>query len=217
MNILEKYNVGKDDAIIIIDVQNDFIDGSLRVVNGPSITTEINKIVEQFRRAGATIVATQDWHPATHSSFASMNDTVPFTVLKMSDGTEQVMWPDHCVQGTDGAEFHPNIKQAIRSAHMIVRKGYNIKVDSYSAFRENDKVTVTGLAGFLKDRGVKRCFFVGLAYDVCVKSSAIDAIDFGFESVIVKSMTRSVASIHDLNTVEHEMAEHGVIIEGDFF
>jgi nicotinamidase/pyrazinamidase len=149
------------------------------------------------------VVVTQDWHPAGHLSFASSHPgRQPFDLVAMPYG-EQVLWPDHCIQGTAGAEFHPGVRVAIRRAHLIVRKGYNPEVDSYSAFFENDKATRTGLAGYLRDKQVHRCVFVGLAYDFCVAWSALDARREGFEACILKVYTRAIAMpAHNGTTVD---------------
>lgn len=148
----------------------------------------INSLAERFRN----VVLTQDWHPLGQISFASTHGQAPFSTLQVAYG-DQVLWPDHCVQGTPGADFHPLIKLgAERRAQMIVRKGYNPAVDSYSAFFENDRRTPTGLAGYLRERGLKRCVFVGLALDFCVRFSAEDAVAQGFEAAVVVDATRAI-------------------------
>lgn len=179
------------DALIIVDPQNDFCPGgALAVDGGDQIMPGINELAERF----PLIVITQDWHPRDHKSFASNHDGVePFSTTEMPYGT-QVLWPDHCVQGTAGADFHPDILAgAFNRAHLILRKGHNRDIDSYSAFFENDRTTRTGLAGYLRNKGVKRCTFVGLAYDFCVAYSALDAVSEGFETIIVKELTRAIA------------------------
>ena len=182
--------VGAGDALIIIDPQNDFCPGgSLAVSGGDEVMTPIAALAPRF----PVVVVTQDWHPAGHLSFVSSHPGAqPFSTIAMPYG-EQVLWPDHCIQGTAGAEFHPGVSAAVDCAHLIVRKGYNPAVDSYSAFFENDKTTPTGLAGFLRDKGVTRCVFVGLAYDFCVAWSALDARQLGFEATVLKSYTRAIA------------------------
>jgi nicotinamidase/pyrazinamidase len=178
------------DALIIVDPQVDFCPGGrLAVAGGDGIMAGIEMLAPRFQH----VVVTQDWHPAGHLSFASSHPgRRPFDTVTMPYG-EQVLWPDHCVQGTAGAEFHPGVQGAISRAHLIVRKGYNPEVDSYSAFFENDKATRTGLAGYLRDKQVQRCVFVGLAYDFCVAWSALDARREGFEASILTDYTRAIA------------------------
>lgn len=180
------------DALVIIDIQNDFIPGGALAVSGGD---EIIPGVARFAKMFDTIVLSQDWHPAGHSSFATSHDgAAPFSKTQMPYG-DQTLWPDHCVQGTPGAEFHADLVASgiVNRVNMIIRKGMNPDVDSYSAFFENDKITSTGLAGYLRDKGIERVFFVGLAYDFCVAYSAIDARAQGFDSVIVKDLTRAIA------------------------
>lgn len=189
------YEIGPADALVIVDPQNDFCPGgALAVAGGDEIMAGIVTLARRFRASGGLIVVTQDWHPKDHKSFASSHDGAePFGTTAMPYG-EQVLWPDHCVEGTPGAEFHPDLAGAVEAAHLVVRKGYNPQVDSYSAFFENDKATTTGLGGWLKDKGVGRCFFVGLAYDFCVAYSALDAATrLGLEAVVLKDLTRAIA------------------------
>ncbi len=178
------------DALIIVDPQNDFCPGgALAVTGGNEIMAGIEMLAPRFQH----VVVTQDWHPAGHLSFASSHpDRQPFEEVAMPYG-QQVLWPDHCIAGTLGAEFHPGVHDTIRRAHLIIRKGYNPAVDSYSAFFENDKATRTGLAGYLRDKQVHRCVFVGLAYDFCVAWSALDARREGFEAYVLKDYTRAIA------------------------
>lgn len=178
------------DALIVIDPQNDFCPGgSLAVQGGDEVMAGINVLAAGF----PLVVVTQDWHPAGHRSFASSHPGAePFSTVTMAYG-EQVLWPDHCIQGSTGAEFHPAIAPTIERAHLIVRKGYNPEIDSYSAFFENDKETRTGLAGYLRDKGVQRCVFVGLAYDFCVAWSALDARREGFSAMVLKEHCRAIA------------------------
>ncbi len=182
--------ITESDALIVVDPQIDFCPGGrLAVAGGNEIMAGIERLAPRFRH----VVVTQDWHPAGHQSFASSHpDRQPFETVAMPYG-EQVLWPDHCVQGTAGAEFHPGVEGTIRRAHVIVRKGYNAEIDSYSAFFENDKTTRTGLAGYLRDKQVRRCVFVGLAYDFCVAWSALDARREGFEASILTEYTRAIA------------------------
>lgn len=182
--------ITESDALIVVDPQIDFCPGGrLAVAGGNEIMAGIERLAPQFRH----VVVTQDWHPAGHQSFASSHPgRQPFDTVPMPYG-EQVLWPDHCVQGTAGAEFYPGVEGTIRRAHVIVRKGYNPEIDSYSAFFENDKTTRTGLAGYLRDKQVRRCVFVGLAYDFCVAWSALDARREGFEASILTDCTRAIA------------------------
>lgn len=183
------FEVRDGDALIIIDPQIDFCPGgALAVAGGDEIMGDIAALAERFE----LVVVTQDWHPRGHKSFASSHEGgEPFGTAEMHYGI-QVLWPDHCVQGTRGAEFHPALAAAVERAHLIIRKGYNPGIDSYSAFFENDKATPTGLAGYLRDKGVKRCVFVGLAYDFCVAWSALDAIRLGFAAAVLKPLTRAI-------------------------
>lgn len=179
-----------NDALLVIDPQNDFCPGgALAVTDGDAIMGRIADLAGRF----AHVVVTQDWHPAGHSSFASSHaGALPFATVAMPYGA-QTLWPDHCVQGSHGAEFHPAVAGAVARADMILRKGADPAIDSYSAFRENDRTTPTGLAGFLRDIGVTRCVLVGLAYDYCVGWSALDAVEHGFEAIVLKDLTRAIA------------------------
>lgn len=189
------------DALLIIDVQNDFCDGgALAVAGGQSIVAGIAELAKRFE----TVVLTQDNHPAGHASFASTHGREPFSTTELSYGS-QTLWPDHCVQGTWGADFHPDLnrlnaapegepeRSVVARSAAIVRKGMNPKVDSYSSFFENDQATPTGLAGLLRERGITRVFCVGLAYDFCVAYSALDARKVGLEAVVVKDLCRPIA------------------------
>lgn len=178
------------DALIIIDPQIDFCPGgALAVAGGDEIMPAIAELASRFD----LVVVTQDWHPRGHASFASSHQgAAPFGTTRMPYG-EQVLWPDHCVQGSVGADFHPALAPALDRAHLILRKGFHPGVDSYSAFYENDRTTHTGLAGYLRDKGVRRCVLVGLAYDFCVAYSAVDAVREGFEAIVLKDLTRAIA------------------------
>jgi nicotinamidase/pyrazinamidase len=178
------------DALIIVDPQMDFCPGgALAVAGGDEIMAPIGALAEGFE----LVVVTQDWHPKDHASFASRHEgAAPFGKTQMPYG-EQVLWPDHCVQGSAGADFHPALAPAVERAHLILRKGFHPGVDSYSAFYENDRTTRTGLAGYLRDKGVRRCVLVGLAYDFCVAYSAVDSVREGFEAVVLKDLTRAIA------------------------
>jgi nicotinamidase/pyrazinamidase len=179
-----------DEAFIVIDVQNDFCPGgALAVAGGDEIISRINGLMSDF----ATVVLTQDWHPADHSSFAANHPgAAPFTLVEMPYGP-QVLWPTHCVQGTGGAEFHANLRT--EPAQLIVRKGFRSGIDSYSAFFENDHTTPTGLEGYLRSRGVTAITFAGLATDYCVAYSALDAARLGFGATVLNGACRAI----DLN------------------
>ena len=175
------------DALILIDIQNDFCPGGrLAVPDGDAVVPAANGLMEDFD----IVVLTQDWHPAGHSSFASSHaGKAPFETVELAYGN-QVLWPDHCVQGTPGADFHPDLDT--HKAQLIVRKGHRPAIDSYSAFFENDRTSATGLTGFLRDRGVSRLTFAGLAYDFCVGWSALDARAQGFEARLVREGCRAI-------------------------
>ncbi|MBN1836757.1 MAG: bifunctional nicotinamidase/pyrazinamidase [Spirochaetales bacterium] len=174
-------------ALVVTDLQNDFCPGgSLAVPEGDRIVPVVNRLMPRF----AVVVATQDWHPADHVSFASNNPgTEPFQVVER-DGREQTLWPDHCVPGTWGAELHPGLD--LLQVDLILRKGSDRELDSYSTFLENDRRTPTGLAGYLRERGVREVYLCGLAADVCVYYSAMDAVGLGFGVVLVEDATRGL-------------------------
>lgn len=196
----------EDDALVVIDVQNDFCPGgSLAVSKGDEVVPLINTLMGQFRH----VVLTQDWHPAGHSSFASTHKGQPFTSIKLDYG-DQTLWPDHCVQGTKGAEFHAGLK--LTGAELILRKGFRRPIDSYSAFYENDKVTRTGLAGYLRDRGLKRLFLCGLATDFCVAWSALDGRREGFQVVVLEDASRAIDLNGSLAAARAEMVKAGVAL-----
>jgi len=178
------------DALLVIDPQNDFCEGgALAVQGGAGIMPLINRLAECFD----TVIATQDWHTPDQISFASNHEgAAPFTEIEVAYGP-QMLWPDHCLQGTPGADFHPDVAHAGVKALAVVRKGYNPAVDSYSGFFENDHSTATGLAGLLRDRGVTRVFLCGLAYDYCVRFTAEDAVRQGFEAVVIEDACRAIA------------------------
>ncbi|MBH3404373.1 bifunctional nicotinamidase/pyrazinamidase [Pseudomonas glycinae] len=177
-------------ALLVIDVQNDFIPGGqLAVPEGDLIVPLINRLAGQFRQ----VVIAQDWHPAGHASFASSHPgRQPYEVIQLPYG-EQTLWPDHCIQGSRGAEFHTGLD--LPHAQLIIRKGCNPDIDSYSAFLEADRVTTTGLAGYLKERGIDTVYMVGLALDFCVMFSALDARAAGFNAFVVLDACRAI----DLN------------------
>ena len=178
------------DALLVIDAQNDFCEGgALAVQGGAGIMPLINRLAEGFD----TVIATQDWHTPDQISFASNHEgAASFTEIEVAYG-RQMLWPDHCVQGTAGADFHPDVAPAVVKALAVVRKGYNPAVDSYSGFFENDRRTATGLAGLLRERGMTRVFLCGLAYDYCVRFTAEDAVREGFEAVVIEDASRAIA------------------------
>ncbi len=178
---------GPMDVLLVVDVQNGFCPGGpLAVPGGDEIVPLINRAASQFQH----VVLTQDWHPAGHSSFASSHPgRKPFETIELAYGP-QVLWPDHCVQGSPGAAFHPGLD--IPHAALILRKGMNPAIDSYSAFFENDRTAPTGLAGYLRERGIGRVFLAGLALDFCVRYSAEDALKCGFGAVILEDACRAI-------------------------
>jgi len=194
-----------DDALLIIDVQNDFCPGgALAVERGDEVVPVCNALARRFD----TVVLTQDWHPRGHASFASSHDNArPYDTIRVSYG-DQVLWPDHCVQGTRGADFHPALETV--HADMVLRKGANRDIDSYSAFRENDLKTRTGLASWLRERGVRRVFLAGLAEDFCVRWSAVDATEEGFDAVVVLDGVRAIDLDGSLDDAWEEMTRAGV-------
>jgi nicotinamidase/pyrazinamidase len=179
--------ISPQDLFLVVDVQNDFCPGgALAVRNGDAVIPVIHRIAPRFEN----IVLTQDWHSPQHFSFASAHPGKhPFEQIELSYGP-QTLWPDHCIQGTPGAQFHPAL-QLIR-AELVLRKGFRPAIDSYSAFFENDRATSTGLGGYLRERGFKRVFIAGLAYDYCVGYSALDARRLGFDVVIVRDACRAI-------------------------
>ena len=196
---------GAEDALVVVDVQYDFLPGGkLAVAGGDEIVAPINGLAERF----ANVVQTQDWHPQDHVSFASNHPgTKPFEVIALRYGP-QVLWPDHCVIGTHGAEFSSGLH--LPNCQMIVRKGFRPGVDSYSGFREADRTTQTGLAGYLRERGIRRLFMVGLATDFCVSWTAEDAAAAGFESIIVEDATRAIDTGGSLAAARSRMNAAGV-------
>lgn len=212
------------DAFIIVDPQNDFCPGgALAVTGGDEIMAPISRLTHKFDAVRATVVITQDWHPHNHKSFASNHEGAkPFETVEMPYGT-QTLWPDHCVRDGLGADFHGDIGWSEINAAVIIRKGTNPEIDSYSAFMENDQKTKTGLAGLLRERGVKRVFLSGLAFDFCVGYSALDAIAEGFEVYVIDDLCRSIGMpISETETTEDQMRarflEAGVVTinSGDF-
>ena len=196
---------GATDALLVIDVQNCFIPGgSLAVKEGDAIVPVINKLSKSF----ANVVVTQDWHTADHVSFASQHaGKKPFETVKLKYGT-QVLWPDHCVQGTEGAALHKDL--SIPHAQLMIRKGFHKDTDSYSAFLEADRKTATGLAGYLKARGIKRVYLAGLATDFCVAWSALDARKAGFEAAVIEDACRGIDLNGSLAKAWADMGKAGV-------
>ena len=195
------------DALLIIDVQNDFCPGgALAVAEGDQVVAVINQLSTQFEHR----LLTQDWHPPQHQSFASQHPgAAPFTDIDMPYG-RQTLWPDHCVQGSYGAEFHPYLE--VNGAELIIRKGFRPEVDSYSALHENDKTTPTGLSGYLKERGFQRLFLTGLATDYCVAYSALDARQAGFDVILIEDATRAIDLNGSLRAAKAQMTAAGVEI-----
>jgi nicotinamidase/pyrazinamidase len=195
-------------ALIVIDLQNDFCPGgALAVADGDAVVAPINAMMDDF----GAVILTQDWHPARHSSFASTHaGKAPFDTTEMPYGT-QVLWPDHCVQGTPGAGFHPDLRT---DADLILRKGFRAAVDSYSAFFENDRSTPTGLAGYLRSRGLQSLTLVGLATDFCVQYSALDAVRLGFDVTLRMHACRAIDMDGSFAAATAAMTEAGVALEG---
>jgi nicotinamidase/pyrazinamidase len=193
------------DCLLVVDVQNDFMpEGALAVPQGDEIVPLVNRIAAQF----AVVVLTQDWHPPGHASFASSHPgRRPYQKIRLSYG-EQVLWPDHCVQGSFGAAFHAGLN--VPHAQLVIRKGHHKKVDSYSAFLEADRKTTTGLDGYLASRGVKRVYCVGLATDFCVAWSAMDARRYGLQAVVIEDACRAIDTGGSLAAAWAAMKKAGV-------
>jgi nicotinamidase/pyrazinamidase len=194
-----------DEALIVIDMQNDFCPGgALAVEGGDEIVPAVNRLID----ASPHVVLTQDWHPAGHSSFASTHPgKAPFQTVAMPYG-EQTLWPEHCVQGSSGADFHPSLRWT--SAELVIRKGFRREIDSYSAFFENDHRTPTGLAGYLRERGIKSVTLCGLATDFCVAFSALDAVAKGFSTSVVLGACRGIDLNGSLAAMTLRMRDAGV-------
>ncbi|WP_101065484.1 bifunctional nicotinamidase/pyrazinamidase [Roseovarius salinarum] len=197
----------ENEALIVIDVQNDFCPGgALAVPGGDEIVPGINALMQD----GPAVILTQDWHPAGHSSFASSHEgRAPFETVQMPYGP-QVLWPDHCIQESDGAAFHPGLQT--RPAQAVIRKGFRPGIDSYSAFFENDHETPTGLDGLLKDRGITRLVCVGLATDFCVGWSALDAAKLGYDVTVRTDLCRAIDLEGSLDAALSDMKQAGVRI-----
>lgn len=195
------------EALVVVDVQNDFCPGgALAVVDGDKILPVVNELISTFDH----VVLTQDWHPDRHSSFASVHiGREPFQTIQMSYG-EQTLWPDHCVQGTGGAAFHPALRWT--KAELVIRKGFHRDIDSYSAFFENDRATPTGLAGYLRERGIGTLTIAGLATDFCVAYSALDAVRLGFDVTVRLDACRAIDLGGSLEAMTERMREAGVTL-----
>src|SRR5690606_26315489 len=195
-------------ALIVVDLQNDFCPGgALAVSGGDEIVPLVNRLIGEFEH----VILTQDWHPAGHSSFASSHPgKEPFSTVEMPYGP-QTLWPDHCVQGTRGADFHPGLEWT--KAELVIRKGFRTAIDSYSTFFENDHTTPTGLAGYLRERGISDLTLVGLATDFCVAYSAIDARRLGFKAKVLLDGCCAIDLGGSLEAMKQQMAQEGVVLE----
>ncbi|UVF17626.1 nicotinamidase [Microvirga terrae] len=200
---------GEGDVLIVVDVQNDFLPGgALAVPDGDAVIAPINRLSRAFRH----VVLTQDWHPVGHASFASSHPAkAPFDTAELHYGT-QVLWPDHCVQGTPGAEISRDLD--IPHAQLVIRKGYNGGIDSYSGFKEADRRTSTGLAGYLTERGFRRVVCAGLALDFCVAWTALDAAEAGFETYLIEDASRAIDANGSLAKARADLEAAGVRMIG---
>jgi nicotinamidase/pyrazinamidase len=199
---MEPIAISDQDALLVVDVQNDFCPGGkLAVAHGDQVVPVINRLAARFQH----VILTQDWHPAGHLSFASSHPgKKPYDTTLVSYGP-QVLWPDHCVQGTPGAEFRKDLH--IPHAALIIRKGIRPEIDSYSAFYENDRRTPTGLAGYLGERGFTRVFLAGLAFDFCVRYSCEDAVREGFDAIVIEDACRGIDVNGSMGETRHRLAE----------
>jgi nicotinamidase/pyrazinamidase len=198
-------NISASDVLVVVDLQNDFCSGgALAVPSGEAVIPAINRIAGRFRN----VVLTQDWHPRDHVSFASQHPPKKaYDTITLPYG-EQVLWPDHCVQGTTGAAFHSAL--SITHAGLIVRKGTHRDIDSYSTLYENDRVTPTGLLGYMRERGLKRMFLAGLAFDFCVRYSAEDARRAGFDVVVIRGACRAIDINGSVDVTEESFRALGI-------
>jgi nicotinamidase/pyrazinamidase len=196
--------LSKHDVLLVVDIQNDFCPGGgLAVPRGHEVVPLVNRLGQLFDH----VVLTQDWHPRDHLSFASAHPgKKPYDTVTLSYG-EQILWPDHCVQDTAGAEFRRDLH--IPKAQLVLRKGYHREIDSYSAFFENDRKTNTGLAGYLRERGFARVFLAGLAFDFCVSYSAEDARKLGFDVVVIEDASRGIDVDGSIAITHRKLAEIG--------
>jgi len=199
--------VGNNTALIVTDVQNDFCPGgALGVPGGDEVVAPINALIRRYDN----VILTQDWHPPGHSSFASTHPgRAPFSSIEMPYGA-QTLWPDHCVQGSAGAAFHKDL--AWTKAQLVIRKGFRKPIDSYSAFFENDRKTPTGLAGYLRERGISTIVLAGLATDFCVGYSALDAARLGLKASVITDASRAIDLNGSLAAAEKEMRAAGVVL-----
>lgn len=205
--MVERIALTDHDVLLVVDVQNDFCPGGALAVEGGD---EVVSVINRLGRGFPHVLMTQDWHPKEHKSFASSHPgRQPFETIEMPYGA-QTLWPDHCVQGTAGADFHPELD--LPKTELIVRKGFRPEIDSYSAFFENDHTTRTGLAGYLRDRQLRRLFVVGLATDYCVHYSAVDARKEGFETIVIEDACRAIDLEGSLAAAMRNMQEAGVVI-----
>jgi nicotinamidase/pyrazinamidase len=197
--------IDDDDVLLVVDVQNDFCPGgALPVPHGDEVVAIVNRLAKRFPH----VVLTQDWHPPRHQSFASTHPgRTPFETVTVAYGA-QILWPDHCVQGTPGARFHAGLD--IPHAELVLRKGCRRDIDSYSAFYENDHVTPTGLVGYLRERGIARVFLAGLAYDFCVRYSAEDAHREGFTVAVVDDACRGIDVDGSVAATRSDLATLGI-------
>jgi nicotinamidase/pyrazinamidase len=193
------------DALLVIDLQNDFCPGgALAVAGGHDIVPSVNALAQKFDH----VLLTQDWHPDGHISFASTHPGAELYTTITAPYGPQTLWPDHCLQHSKGAALHPSLD--IPHAELILRKGFRRDIDSYSAFLENDHTTPTGLAGYLRERGLNRLFLCGLAYDFCVRYSAIDGKHLGFETLVIEDATRAVALPGSVDATNTALSDAGV-------
>ena len=193
------------DVLLVVDVQKDFCPGGrLAVPRGDEVVPIVNRLAAKFTH----VVLTQDWHPPEHLSFASSHPSKqPYQTIEVAYGL-QVLWPDHCVQGTSGAEFREDVQ--IPHAALVIRKGFRRAIDSYSAFYENDRATPTGLGGYLRERGLRRAFLAGLAFDFCVRYSAEDARREGLEAIVIEDACRGIDVDGSVDATRRKLAELGV-------
>lgn len=201
----ETVTIAENAVLLVVDIQNDFCPGgALAVPGGDEVVPKINELARRFEH----VVLTQDWHCPNHLSFASSHTgRRPFEMIDLSYG-RQILWPDHCVQGTHGAEFHRGLQ--IPHAELVLRKGYHRATDSYSAFYENDRTTHTGLTGYLRERGLKSVFLAGLAYDFCVRYSAEDAHREGFELFVVEDCCRAIDVEGSMAATQQRLRQLGI-------
>ena len=202
----QKIAIRDHDVLIVVDIQNDFCPGgALSVPRGDEVIPLINQLAERF----PNVVLTQDWHPPDHLSFASSHPGKKAYDTIVVDYGPQILWPDHCVRTTPGADFHKDLD--IPHAALVLRKGIDRKIDSYSTFYENDRKTPTGLVGYLRDRGLTRVFLAGLAFDFCVRYSAEDAIREGFEVVVVEDACRGIDVNGSVAATRESLSKLGVV------